>query len=110
MNKISDINDYLDEVNHKLVKGGVFVGNFETVYLRHQLFLKRYPYYFAQLFYFIDFLSNRVFSKITITKPIYSGLSNGKAKILSLAEGLGRLYYNGFELLDLRIIENSMYL
>jgi len=91
------------------MKGGIFVGNFRTVYLRHQRFLKNYPYYFAQLFYFIDFLWNRVFSKIFLLKILYSGLTSGTQKALSLAEGLGRLYFCGFEVLHLKIIKDTMF-
>ena len=109
INRIQNINDYLAEVNCKLINGGIFAGCFETAYLHHQHFLKRYPYYFAQLFYFFDFIWNRVFSKIFLLKMIYSALSNKTNKSFSLAEGLGRLYYSGFEVLELQIINNNMF-
>lgn len=109
VNQIQNINKYLVEINNKLMEEGVFAGNFETVYLRHQKFLKRYPYYFAQFFYFIDFLWNRVFSKIIILRTIYLGLTGGTHKAISLAEGLGRLYYSGFEILNLKIIDDTMF-
>jgi len=109
LNKTHGITQYLNEINKKLMKEGIFVGNFETVYLRHQNFLKRYPYYFAQFFYFFDFLLNRVLSKIIVFNGMYSALMKNTNKSLSLAEGLGRLYYSGFEVLHLRIIENRMF-
>ena len=109
INRVQNINEYLAEVNNKLIKDGVFAGNFETAYLHHQSYLKRYPYYFAQLFYFFDFLWNRVFSKIFLLKTIYYGLTGGTHKAISLAEGLGRLYYYGFEVLNLKIIDDTMF-
>ena len=109
VNKIRNIDEYLAEVNKKLMPEGIFTGNFETIYLRHQMYLKEYPYYFAQLFYFFDFLWNRVFSRMIIFSNIYSLLMGGINKSLSLAEGLGRFYFNGFEVLHLKIIENNMY-
>ena len=109
INQIHNINEYFVELNKKLMEGGIFVGNFETVYLRHQSYRKNYPYYFAQLFYFIDFLWNRVFSKIFILNNIYSILMGGINKSLSLSEGLGRLYFCGFEVLHLKIIEKNMF-
>ncbi len=108
-NRVRDINEYFSEVNNKLVKDGIFAGNFETIYLRHQRFFKRYPYYFAQIFYFMDFLWNRVLLKISILKLIYLKLKGEPNKAISLAEGLGRLYYNGFEVLNLKIIKNTIF-
>lgn len=110
INRVHNINKYLAEVNNKLMQNGIFVCNFETGYLRHQNFLKNYPYYLTQIIYFIDFILNRVFSKIIFLKNIYSLLTGRTHKALSLAEGLGRLYFSGFELLHARIIEGSMYL
>ena len=109
INKVRNINDYLNEVNSKLMDGSIFCGNIETVYLRHQSYLKAYPYYFAQLFYFLDFLWNRVFSKVILLNNIYSFIMGGIHNSLSLAEGLGRLYFYGFEILNLKIIENKMF-
>jgi lipopolysaccharide/colanic/teichoic acid biosynthesis glycosyltransferase len=109
VNQIHNMNEYFAEVNSKLMKDGIFVGNFNTAYLRHQRFLKNYPYYFAQLFYFIDFLWNRVFPKIILLKEFYSGLTNRTNKALSLAEGLGRLYFCGFEVIQLKIIKDTMF-
>ena len=109
INKVRNINEYLSEVNNKLMVGSIYCGNFETVYLRHQRYLKAYPYYFAQLFYFLDFLWNRIFSKMFLLNNIYSILMGGTHKSLSLAEGLGRLYYSGFEVIHLKIIENNMF-
>ena len=109
LNQIRSIDEYLIEINKKLVKNGIFIGNFETVYLRHAWFLQNYPYYFAQMFYFFDFLWNRLFSKIIFCRSIYKALMGDTNKALSLAEGLGRIYYCGFNILHLRIINNSMF-
>jgi len=109
INRIPDLNEYFAVVNNKLRMGGIFTSNFETAYLKHQNYLKMYPYYFAQLFYLIDFLWNRVFPKIIFLKSIYNGLTGGTHKALSLAEGLGRLYFNGFEVLHLKIINGTMF-
>ena len=109
LNRVPDINEYLAEANNKLMKDGIFAGNFETIYLRHQTYLKRYPYYFAQLFYFLDFFWNRVLSNMIIFKKIQFSLINSNKNSFSLAEGLGRLYYAGFEVLHLKIIEDKMF-
>ncbi len=109
INQVHDINNFLEEIYKKLLPAGIFISNFETLYLRHQRFLENYPYYFAKLFYFFDFLWNRVCSRIILLRVIYRTISRGTQKAMSLAEGLGRLYYCGFEILHLRIIDNRMY-
>ena len=109
INDIKLLNNYLIEVNKKLMNDGIFIGNLETSYLHHQTYLKKYPYYFAQLFYFIDFLWNNLFARIPLLSFIYLLLTGDNKKALSLAEGLGRLYYSGFEVLHLKIIDNRMF-
>ena len=109
LNRIPNVNEYLREVNRKLMFNGIFAGCLETVYLRHQKFLKRYPYYFAQSFYFLDFIWNRVFSKTNFLSKIYFWFTGGIQKTFSLAEGMGRLYFSGFEVLNLKIIEDKMF-
>ncbi len=109
VNHIQHTNEYLAEVNNKLALGGIYTGHFETSYLRHQSFLKKYPYYFGQLFYFIDFILNRVISKLNLTKRFYSWVTKGAHRVLPLAEGLGRLYFSGFEVMNLKIIDGTMY-
>ncbi len=109
INRIQNTNEFLAEVNKKLIAGGVYAGHFDTSYLRHQNFLKKYPYYFAQLFYFIDFILNRVFSKLSFSKRIYFWLTSGTLRVFTLAEGLGRLCFGGFEVLNLKIINGTMY-
>lgn len=109
LNGVHSMNDYLAGINNKLKINGVFVGNFESVYLRHTWFFENYPYYFAQLFYFFDFLWNRLFSKIAFFRSIYKAFMGNTNKALSLAEGLGRIYYCGFEVLHLKIINNRMF-
>ncbi len=109
LNDIKGLNDYLIGINKKLMSNGIFAGNLETSYLRHQIYLKKYPYYFAQLFYFIDFIWNSIFANIPLLNKFYLMITGENKKALSLAEGLGRLYYSGFEILHLKIIENRMY-
>ena len=109
LNEIKGLNDYLIEINKKLMSNGIFAGNLETSYLRHQIYLKKYPYYFAQLFYFIDFIWNSIFANIPVLNKFYLMITGENKKALSLAEGLGRLYYCGFEILHLKIIDNRMY-
>ncbi|RKY90327.1 MAG: hypothetical protein DRQ01_09385, partial [Ignavibacteriae bacterium] len=76
---------------------------------RYKKFLKRYPSIIANLLYFIDFLWYRVAPKIPVVQKIYFAFTKGRNRALSLAEGLGRLYYCGFEVLDLKDLDNRCY-
>lgn len=106
LNDIRYLNQYFIQLNKKLIDGGVFVGRFEPSKYRHKRFLDSYPFYIAQVFYFIDFIWHRVFPKLPIFKKIYFELTKGQNRALPLAEGLGRLYYCGFEILDIKDIDN----
>ncbi len=108
VNDIRRINNYFIEVNKKLINGGIFVGRWETIRLRHLRFLKKYPYYFAQLFYFVDFIWRRVFPKVPILQKFYFLFTKGYNRAISFAEGLGRLYYCGFEVVNLKEIDDSI--
>lgn len=109
INDQNKINNYLREVNKRLVKGGIFVGSMIPNKNRYRRYRKRYPFLISSLFYFIDFIWKRVFPKLPIAKKIYFMLSKGKNRAISLAEGLGRLVFCGFEILDLTKINNHVY-
>lgn len=109
LNDLRRINDYLRIVNNRLLKGGVFVGALIPNKNRYKRFLRKYPYLVANIFTFIDFIWKRAFPKMPVTRNIYSLLNKGKDRALSLAEGLGRLVYCGFEILDLTEINEVVY-
>jgi lipopolysaccharide/colanic/teichoic acid biosynthesis glycosyltransferase len=46
---------------------------------------------------------------LAITRGIYFTFSKGKDRDISLAEGLGRLVYTGFRILDLALIDEVVY-
>jgi len=57
----------------------------------------------------VDFLIKRVFPKFLLTKKLYFILTRGENRVLSKAEAFGRLYSCGFEILDEKIIDRSLY-
>ena len=109
INDIRRINEYFIEVNHRLCDGGVFVGNFEPIKNRYERFRNKYPFILANTLYFIDFLWKRVAPKLPLCRKIFFILTRGQDRALSLAEGLGRLYFCGFEVIDLKIFDNLCY-
>jgi lipopolysaccharide/colanic/teichoic acid biosynthesis glycosyltransferase len=109
LNDIRYLNQYFITLNKKLMQGGVFVGRFEPIKFRHKRFLDSYPYYLAQFFYFFDFIIRRVLPKLPVFKKIYFAITKGKNRAIPLAEGLGRLYYCGYEIIDVKEIDNYIF-
>lgn len=109
VNDIRRINQYFIEVNRVLLQDGIFLGKFEPIKLRYKRFLKNYPFYLGRLFYFIDFCWRRVTPKLPFIKKIYFTLTQGKRRALSMAEGIGRLYFCGFEIIASREIDDYIF-
>ncbi len=109
INDLRRINRYFMEVHKKLKWGGVYVGKFETYSKRHERIFNKYPYYLAAFVYFFDFIWKRIFPKMPLLKKIYFAFTKGRSRVLSKAEGLGRLYYCGFEVLAVEEIGNFVY-
>lgn len=109
LNDIREINKYLANINLKLQNQGIFVGRLITNKLKHKRLHKNYPFYLANLLYFFDFIWNRVFTKLPILNRLQIIVSKGKNRSLSMAEGLGRLYYSGFEVKCIKEIDDSLY-
>lgn len=110
LNNIQRINKYLKQVNSKLIDGGVFVGAVEPLCLRRERFFKKYPFYFAYIFYFFDFVWKRFFPKMPFLKNIYFGITKGKNRAMSHSEIMGRVFFCGFDLINFKQIGNLVYL
>ncbi len=109
INDMRRINFYLIEVNKKLIDGGLFISCVEPINLRRKKFMDKYPYYLALLFYFLDFVFNRVIPKLPVMKQVYFSITKGKSRVISLSETLGRLYYCGFEVINVKTIGTYVY-
>lgn len=108
-NNIRRLNRYFIEVNKKLIYGGILIGRFQTISSRHKKFITEYPYFLGQIFYFFDFVLHRVFPKIPVLQKFYFTLTKGYNRAISFAEGLGRLYYCGFEVINIKEIYHFVY-
>jgi len=103
------LNDYLLDIRKTLINGGVFVGALLPHHYRYRRYLKKYSFWIANTIYFFDFIWKRVFPKLPITREIYFTFSKEKDRAISLAEGLGRLVYCGFKVLDLAAVDDVVY-
>jgi lipopolysaccharide/colanic/teichoic acid biosynthesis glycosyltransferase len=109
LNDQIQLNEYLLNVRKTLVHGGVFVGALLPHHYRYQRYLKTYSFWTANIFYFFDFVWKRVFPKLPITREIYFNFAKEKDRAISLAEGLGRLVYCGFKIIDLAVVDDVVY-
>lgn len=109
INDISYINKFFESINKKLVKEGVFIGCVETIKQRKEKIFKKYPAAVACTLYLFSFIFKRVCPKIFPTKKLYNIITKGKIRNISLAETLGRLVLNGFEILGYEEINGVTY-
>ena len=109
LNDQNNLNDYLRNIRNTLVEGGVFVGAFHPHLYRYNRFLKKYSFWIGNIFYFFDLIWKRVFPKLPFAREIYFTFRKEKDQAISLAEGLGRLVYTGYKILDLAVVNNVVY-
>lgn len=109
INDIRRINKFLEAINGKLPLNGIFIGCAETKELRRKRLLKKYPMVLNYIFFFFNFIFKRVFPKLPFFKKIYFVITQGKGRVISKAEVLGRLYSCGFAVIEEKIVNNLLY-
>ena len=108
VNNIRWVNRYFLEVHRALLPGGYFIGRANTIVLHKRRFFEKYPKYFSQGFYFINYIFRRVFPKLPVTKKLYFMITNGENRAISRAETLGRLCFCGFKIVAEREIGDDL--
>ena len=109
INNLRRINKFFEIVNMKLPDNGIFIGCVETYWLRKQRILTKFPPVINYLVYTFDFILNRVFPKLVMTRKLYFLITRGRKRVMSRTETLGRLYSCGFEILEEKSIGNLLY-
>ncbi len=109
LNEQKHLNTYLSNINAKLEDAAVFIGCFEGYAERKERITAAYPKIIGQCIWIFDFLLNRMLPKLRITQKLYFFLSGQRCLALSKAEALGRLCYNGFDILGCEKIGNQIY-
>lgn len=109
INDIRYINKYFEDVNEKLPVNGLFAGCLETFTARRErLRIAKFP--FLNNFYFaVEFIVKRILPKLSFTKKYYFDITKGNDRLLSKAEGLGRLVSSGFKIMDYKTINGLVY-
>ncbi len=109
MNDIKRINTYFLKMHKLLVAGGYYVGYAHTINTHYDWIYKKFPKYIAGLVYLADFCFSRILPKLPGFQKIYFAITNGKGRVLSKAELLGRLSFCGFKIIAEKEIDQRVY-
>lgn len=109
INDIRRLNKFFEEVNGHTRQEGLYLGCVETSEQREGRFHRSFPAGIASLIYLFDFIFRRIFPKLDLTKGLYFFLTDGKNRVMSKAEVLGRLICCGFDIVELKQIRHTLY-
>jgi hypothetical protein len=112
LHKINDvrwINRYFLEVHRILSNGGYFIGKAHTIATHRDYIFQKYPKYFRNIIYIIDFFFRRIIPKLPVIKKPYFIVTKGRNRIISKAEILGRLHFCGFKVIAEEKNEKRLY-
>jgi lipopolysaccharide/colanic/teichoic acid biosynthesis glycosyltransferase len=109
INDIRFVNKFQEAVNEKLSSDGIYIGFVETQEQRHDRLAEKYVKGFNQIYLMFDFIFKRAFPKLPFFKKLYFFVTDGRNRVMSKAEALGRLVSCGFRILEVRIIDNTTY-
>ena len=109
VNDIRYINKFFETVNTILPNSGLYLGKVITYPNRRSAIFKKYPPILNKIIYFFDYIFSRVLPKLPISKNLYFHLTKGKGRVVSRAEIYGRLYSCGFEIIDEKTINHSLF-
>ena len=109
VNNIRRINKFFETVNGKLQNGNIFVCCFETIAARKERHrIGKIPVV-KNIYFAFEFIFLRVFPKLPGFKKLYFSFTRGRNRILSKAEGLGRLVSCGFEIVTYETYKGLLY-
>jgi len=109
VNDIRYINKFFETANTILPYSGLYLGKVVTYPNRRSAILKKYPSILNKIIYIFDYFFSRVLPKLPILKNLYFHLTKGKGRVISRAEMYGRLYSCGFEIIDEKNINHSLF-
>tara|TARA_Y100000996_G_scaffold413896_1_gene403267 strand:- start:2390 stop:3364 length:975 start_codon:yes stop_codon:yes gene_type:complete len=98
-----EINSYLFKINNEINNGNYYLGKAEL-----QSHFKKNLKFNNNFFYLIFIFYYRVFPKLPLQRFVPTYIKP-KYKILSKAEILGRMVYNGFKIIDYKSLKNNFY-
>lgn len=102
LNQIRGVNKLFTTVNDKLPDNGIWICCYEPQSVTKRNILNRFPPLIGWMYYVAFFCYKRVLPKLFMTSRLYFDITEGKNRVLSKAEVMGRLCYCGFEIIDER--------
>ena len=109
VNENRELNEYFSGINEILPGAGIYIGCVETHRQRNRRIRAERKKIVASLVIFLEFVFYRVLPKIGLFRGIFYRIARGRIPVLSLAETLGRLVYNGFDIIEYKTIRNLTY-
>ncbi len=97
LNKAKGINRRFCMVNQKLPDDGCYVCCYRPQEYVKQKILREYPWGINYIYYVAWFVFRRIIPRLLLMSRLYYDVTNGRNRVLSKTEVLGRLYYCGFE-------------
>jgi lipopolysaccharide/colanic/teichoic acid biosynthesis glycosyltransferase len=97
LNEAKGLNRRFCIVNQKLPDNGVYVCCYRPQEYVKKKILQSYPVVINWMAYTTWFVLRRVIPRLLMTSRLYYDVTDGRKRVLSKTEVLGRLYYCGFE-------------
>ena len=103
LNKQRFINKYLEELNGRSATGEKSEVVFESADQREErLFYRIRPVLLRRFIVLLDFVYHRAWPKMWLTKSTYFWLTQGKYRVMTFAEVLGRILSCSFQITELK--------
>lgn len=109
VNDFKRLNYYFLQVRRAIVPGGYFFGCVKMKLLRKRDYLKKFQPPIGLLIFWMSRFFYNIFPYIPGLKQIYFSLTQGRKRVLSKAEVLGRLHFCGFEVIALKLVGTRMF-
>ena len=111
VNDVRFINKFFETVNEHLPVNGRYTCCVETKDLRKKRLFRKYPFPVNYAYYYlVDFPVKRVMPKLKITRRLYFWVTQGRNRVITRAETLGRLISCGFDIVDEEYIGDLCYI
>lgn len=110
LHTIEQLDEFLFTANKHLDEGAYLCCHSMTSALKRMLLENRYPWGIRHVVIAWNYLWHRVCPKLSFTRRLYFTLTEGKNRIMSRAEIIGRLYRAGFDVVDERFREGEFFL
>ena len=80
-----------------------------NLFSKRKSLIKKIPILNCSNLFFLDFVFKRIFQELILTRKLYFFLTAGRNRVLSKAEAIGRLVFNGFDIVEVKEIGNLTY-